>query len=124
MVNGAAAEPVNGWRARGFQVRIFIGNPGGQRHLVASCCREAFEPTDQDLGTPRVSIRRLGTISCRHAFLPDVEEDGASKAPQMLEGVPRGGSSSGFFQASSLLVAKIQRRGEGLAMLSSSFYTS
>jgi hypothetical protein len=31
----------------------------------------------------------------------------------MLEGVLRGGSSLGFFQASSLLVAKIQRHGEG-----------
>ena len=37
----------------------------------------------------------------------------------MLEGVPRGGSSQGFFQASSLLVVKIQRHGEDLVTPSS-----
>jgi len=35
----------------------------------------------------------------------------------MLEGVPRGGSSPGFFEALSLLVAKIRRHEDGYLCL-------
>ena len=48
---------------------------------------------------------------------------GSSSSP-MLERVLPGGSSPGFFQVSSLLMAKIQRRGEDLVMPSSDFYAS
>jgi hypothetical protein len=61
-----AARLIDGQRAGDFQVRISVGNPRGRR-------------VPRKPLSPWISTWDLST-SC-HAFLPDDEEDGASKAP-------------------------------------------
>ena len=75
-----AAAGLTGGRCSGApQVRISIGNPGGQR--AACCCRETLYPIDLNLGALVYRFGGLTPPNRHHLLLPNAAEDGVSHPP-------------------------------------------